>query len=87
MKLRVTMGAMALATAAFVGQPATAQAGDLTHVRKHVHDVVHRVGSVVLCPLEWLRHRHHHHAMATPAPKKVAAKKMAAKKMAAAPLK
>jgi hypothetical protein len=86
MKLRATMGAIALATAAFVVQPASAQAGDLGHVRKHVHDAVHRVGSVILCPLEWFRHRHHH-AAAAPAPKKVAAKKMAAKKMAAAPLK
>lgn len=87
MKLRATMGAIALATAAFVVQPDPAQAGDLTHVRKHMHDAVHRVGSVILCPLEWFRHRHHH-AAAAPAPKKVAAKKMAAKKMAkAAPLK
>ena len=87
MKLRVTMGALALATAAFVVQPATAQAGDLTRVRAHVHDAVHRVGSVILCPLEWFRHRHHHATAAPVAPKKVMAKKMAAKQLASAPLK
>ena len=86
MKLRVTMGAVALATAAFVVQPAPASAGG--ELRKHLHDAAHRVGSVILCPLEWFRHRHHHAAPA-PAPKKaVYAKKVAAKKMAqAAPLK
>ncbi len=86
MKLRATMGAIALATAVFAIQPATAQAGDLAHVRKHMHDAVHRVGSVILCPLEWFRHRRAEAAPAA-APKKMAAKKMAAKKMAAAPLK
>ena len=89
MTLRATMGAIALATAAFAVQPTTAQAGhDLHRVRQDVRDAVHRVGSVVLCPLEWFRHRRAEAAPA-PAPKKVVyAKKVAAKKMAkAAPLK
>ena len=86
MTLRATMGAIALATAAFAVQPTTAQAGhDLHRVRQDVRAAVDRVGSVVLCPLEWFRHRR---AEAAPAPKKVVyAKKVAAKKMAAAPLK
>jgi hypothetical protein len=93
MKLRATLGAYALVLSAAVVMPATAQAGhDHEHrlVRKHVHDAVHRVASVVLCPLEWFRHRHHHAEKAyTPAPKKVVyAKKAYAKKVAyAKPLK
>ena len=89
MKMRATLAAVALATSAFVLQPATAQAGhDHHNVRKHLHDAVHRVASVILCPLDWFRHRHHHAAY-TPAPKKVVyAKKSAAKKVAyAKPLK
>ena len=89
MKLRAMLGAVALVTSTFVLQSATAQAHhDVRHVRKHVHDAVHHVASVILCPLDWFRHRHHHAAPA-PAPKKVVyAKKVAAKKMASAtPLK
>jgi hypothetical protein len=84
MKLHVTLGAIALASAAFVVQPAPAEAGG--HVRKHLHDAVHRVGSVILCPLQWLRH-HHAAPVYKAAPAKVAYAKKAAAKAAPKPLK
>ena len=89
MKMRMMLGAFALVTSAFVLQPASAQAGGHEHIRKHLHDAVHGVASVVLCPLEWFRDRHHHAHAYAPAPKKVVyAKKAYAKKVAhAAPLK
>lgn len=86
MTLRVTMGAAALAAAVLALQPATAQAGHDHHARKHLHDAVHRVASVVLCPLEWFRHRHAEPAY-KPAPHKVAYAKKAAAKKSYKPLK
>ena len=88
MKLRATMlGAFALVASASVLQPAPAMAGHDLH--KRLDHAAHRVASVILCPLEWFRHRHHHPVAYTPAPRKVVyAKKVAAKKVAyAAPLK
>jgi hypothetical protein len=92
LKLRATLGALALVSSACVLQAAPAMAGHDLH--KRLDSAVHRVVSHVLCPLEWFRHRHHHaHVAYTPAPKKVVyakktyAKKVHAKKVAAAPLK
>ena len=89
MNSRATLAAFALVSSAFILQPVAAQAGGHEHVRKHLHHAVHGIASVVLCPLDWFRHRHHHAHAYTPAPKKVAyAKKTYAKKVAqATPLK
>ena len=89
MTLRAFLGASALvASISFLGAGA-ANAGfdrDHDHIRKGLHSLAHDVRSVILCPLDWFRHRHEHAAY-TPAPKKVHyAKKVAAKK-AAMPLK
>ena len=91
MKRSALIGAFALVASASFLQTGTAQAGfdhDHHHVRKHLHDAVREVAAVVMCPLDWFRHRHEHHAAYTPAPKKVVyAKKVAAKKAYATPLK
>lgn len=55
------LAAAAVAFVAFVGAPATAQAGGLHH----------------LCPTHWLKHHHHYHAKKVVAVKKVAKKKYA----------
>lgn len=82
MKVQVTLGAIALAAAAFVAQPAPAEAGG--HLRKHLHELADRTAH--LCPLNWFRHRHAEPAY-KPAPQKVAYAKKAAAKKAYKPLK
>ena len=91
MTLRALLGASALVASVSFLHAGAANAGfdrhrDHDHIRKGLHALAHDVRSVVLCPLEWFRHRHERAAY-TPAPKKVHyAKKVAAKK-AAMPLK
>lgn len=90
MNLRALLGASALVASLTVLHTGAANAGfdrhHDDHIRKGLHALARDVRSVVLCPLEWFRHRHERVAYA-PAPKKVHyAKKVAAKK-AAMPLK
>lgn len=89
MTFRALLGASALVASLSLLHTGAANAGfdrDHDHIRKGLHALAHDVRSVVLCPLEWFRHRHERVAYA-PAPKKVHyAKKVAAKK-AAMPLK
>ena len=67
------LAAAAVAFVAFVGAPATAEAGGL-----------HR-----MCPTNWMKHHHYHAKKAAAPKKaaKKSAKKVAAKKAAAKPLK